>query len=231
MTMPEEVNRIEIDALSDMLFCSEQSGMDHLEQEKIPGERHLVGNTMIDTLSRMKQMIDKMKLPFDEAGKKYAIVTLHRPSNVDDPETLGQIFYFLNRIAEHMPLVLPAHPRLKNLLGQSGTIIPSKDIFLISPLGYLEFIRQMQDAAFILTDSGGVQEEAAFLGKRCFTLRRNTERPSTIDSGSNMLIDPDNEDHRQTVIAFAANPSDPDVRVPELWDGKAGERIVKLFGA
>ncbi len=233
LDMPEERNRIEIDLLADLLFCSEQSGMDRLEQEKNKGKKFLVGNTMIDTLVRLRPTINQLSLAISERiegfpGKKVALATLHRPSNVDNPVVLKKIMSFLLEIAEHCPVMLPAHPRLQQALEgyELDTDLP---LILVPPMGYLEFLAWMGQSAFVLTDSGGIQEEATFLKKRCFTLRRNTERPSTIDAGSNILINPDSEHDHQLVLDAARHSPDPHVIIPEFWDGKTGERIAELL--
>ncbi len=227
LEMPEEHNRIEIDKLADVLFCSEKSGVDHLESEKVSGKIYLAGNTMIDTLERMMPEIKKKELGI--AAKKYgrfAIATLHRPSNVDNRESLELCMNFLKEIFEHIPVILSAHPRLINALNRFD--IPQPFV-LHGPMEYLNFLRHTLESSFILTDSGGIQEEAVLLRKRCFTLRRNTERPVTIEVGSNVLIDPSNEAERATVLAFAEHPVTPAIKTPPLWDGKAGERIVDLL--
>ncbi len=225
--MPEELNRIEIDTLADELFVSEQSGIDHLKKEGAKGRIHFVGNTMIDTLVRMQPSIDAARLSFD-LPKRYAVATLHRPSNVDTKEALEQNIAFLSEISEQCPLVLPLHRRTQAALGAHGLKLGDR-IQSIDPLGYVEFLRLVAPAEFILTDSGGIQEEATFLKKRCFTLRRNTERPATIKSGSNVLIDPENKSDRETVLAFATKSEQISVEIPELWDGKAGERIADVL--
>lgn len=228
MAMPEEVNRIEIDRLADILFCSEQSGMDHLREEQVLGHAYLVGNTMIDTLMDMQKVVASQREDMHARLSAYegrVVATIHRPSNVDDPETLTDVMAFLSEIAQICPMVLPAHPRLQQALERHA--IPLGDgIVLASPFSYLDFLHVVQSATCILTDSGGIQEEAVLLGKRCFTLRRNTERPSTIMSGSNTLIDPTVESDREIVRSFAKNPIDPVIQIPEKWDGKTGERIV-----
>jgi UDP-N-acetylglucosamine 2-epimerase (non-hydrolysing) len=229
LDMPEEHNRIEIDALADILFCTEQSGMDHLEQEKNKGTKYLVGNTMIDTLSRMMPVVGSLPLPESFADERFAIVTLHRPSNVDNPVVLERLMTFLNDLSADISLILPVHPRLRQALEQSKKIVPGDNVLLVDPLGYIEFIRLIQGAAFILTDSGGIQEEATFLGKRCFTLRRNTERPSTIDSGSNILINPDSAYDRQLVFDWAKYSPVLTVKTPPLWDGRTGKRIADIL--
>lgn len=235
LEMPEELNRIEIDGLSDVLFCSEQSGMDYLQEEKNKGKRYLVGNTMIDTLVRLQPVLNELaevvlKRLENIPGKKLALATLHRPSNVDNPLQLLSIMKFLQEVARVCPISMAAHPRLQKALAaakyQEDDAIP---LLIGEPMSYLEFLSFMKHAAFIITDSGGIQEEAAFLGKACFTLRRNTERPSTIASGSNVLINPENKRDRSIVLAFAKEPHDPKVKVPGEWDGKAGERIVEIL--
>jgi UDP-N-acetylglucosamine 2-epimerase (non-hydrolysing) len=229
--MPEEHNRIEIDRMADLLFCSEQSGMDHLKAEQSAGKSLLVGNTMIDTLIRMMPTIDEEKV-LDFLPENFAVATLHRPSNVDDLEGLLRIVGFLGQVNEITPIVLPMHPRFREVITRRDperTTLPLLSIsFPIDPLGYFPFLRLLKAADFVMTDSGGIQEEAAFLGKRCFTLRRNTERPSTIESGSNILIDPKNVTDREKVLAFAKDPHDIKVRLPAQWDGKAGERIADI---
>jgi UDP-N-acetylglucosamine 2-epimerase (non-hydrolysing) len=232
--MPEELNRIAIDAIADLLLCSERSGMENLEKENAPGARVLAGNTMIDTLLRMMPAVqsraNSLELLWD---LPFALATLHRPSNVDDPAALRANIAFLAEVAAAGPQVLlVCHHRLKAALESSGitpaweTAHTHEGIRMVEPFPYLQFIRAAQLSAFVLTDSGGLQEEAVLLGKRCFTLRRNTERPSTIESGSNVLVDPAVPADRERVLAFAAKPEDPAVRIPPLWDGNAGARII-----
>lgn len=224
--MPEELNRIEIDTVADELFVTEKSAEKHLHTEGVRGHVHFVGNTMIDTLVRMMPSIEKAVLPF-ALPPSFATATFHRPSNVDSKESLTALLRFLSEIAEHIPVIFPLHRRTLAKIESFGltSALPS-GVIVVDPLGYIEFLSLVQKSVFVLTDSGGIQEEATFLGKRCFTLRRNTERPSTVESGSNILIDPDVTDQRATVIAFAKKPSPVSVTIPPLWDGKAGERIV-----
>lgn len=228
-TMPEEHNRIEVDASADVLFCSEESGIRHLEQEGAKGEVHFVGNTMIDTLLRMLPVITEQHLP---AGipSQFAIATLHRPSNVDDPIMLAKNLDFLGEVADRCPVVLPVHHRLRAMLDKHGLEkrVP-KGLRLIEAQPYMSFLRLVMSSAFILTDSGGIQEEAVLLRKRCFTLRRNTERPVTIAVGSNILVDPVVERDRRAVLEFAQSPGDVGVDIPQFWDGHAGERIVSIL--
>lgn len=227
--MPEEHNRIAVDRQADLLFCSEESGMRNLEKENVTGERFLVGNTMIDTLIRMQPAIMLEELP-PNLPSAYAVATLHRPSNVDDPAMLRLNVEMLLSMAEHIGVVLPVHHRLKAALEKHHLLgMLSERVRMLPPLGYLPFLRLMTDARFVLTDSGGIQEEATFLRKRCYTLRKNTERPVTIESGSNILIDLEDSADRALLEKAAQDESTPDVQVPELWDGKAGERIVRIL--
>jgi UDP-N-acetylglucosamine 2-epimerase (non-hydrolysing) len=227
--MPEELNRIEVDRLAQILFCTEESGVRHLEQEGASGDVHLVGNTMIDTLLRMLPTLDGVALP---AGlpDQYAVATLHRPSNVDDADALTAVLGFLGEVSARCSVLLPVHHRLRASLERfnlEGSI--PKTVLLLDPQPYLPFLRLMRGASFLLTDSGGIQEEAVLLRKRCFTLRRNTERPVTIAVGSNILVDPAAERDRRAVLEFAEAPGDVGVDIPPFWDGKAGERIVHLL--
>lgn len=229
LTMPEEHNRIGIDRIADILLCSEESGVENLKKEGVKGAIHLVGNTMIDTLIAATPIIADIEPLLNNklaalSTQKFAIVTIHRPSNVDDPKVLAEAISFLQEISTSCPVILPAHPRLKNAL---GAMLPA---LIVEPMPYLEFLIWMKHAAFILTDSGGIQEEAVLLGKRCFTLRPNTERPSTVESGSNVLItDINDAAQRQKVLDFAKHPTDPTITIPQFWDGHAGERIVQIL--
>lgn len=226
--MPEEVNRIEIDRAADDLFITEKSAEEHLKNEKAKGRVHFVGNTMIDTLVRMRPLVETMALPFDPP-ERFGIVTVHRPSNVDEPATLKSVLGFLQEISAVCPLVFPLHLRTKAAVERFGLQSMLSSLRVIEPLGYMQFLRLASEAQFILTDSGGIQEEATFLRKRCFTMRRNTERPSTIESGSNVLIDPSKPADRKAVLDFAAHPQTLNVTVPPKWDGKAGERIAEVL--
>lgn len=227
--MPEEHNRVAIDESANFLFCTEESGMEHLASEGVKGESVLVGNTMIDTLIRMLPAIKKQRLP-DGLPGRFAVATLHRPSNVDTKKALTSVLQFLSEVSTQCPLMLPVHHRLNAALDQFALRegIPSS-ILLLPPLPYLSFLRCVEGSSFILTDSGGIQEEATYLKKKCFTLRRNTERPSTIASGSNTLIDESSPTDRALVLDFAKHPTPPTVTIPPLWDGKAGERIVEVL--
>jgi UDP-N-acetylglucosamine 2-epimerase (non-hydrolysing) len=230
--MPEEINRRLTDSLSDLLFVSEPSGVENLGREGVdPSRIHFVGNVMIDTLmaARDRAMqtdaIERLGL----SPGAYGLVTLHRPSNVDDPAQLAQLTSVLDDIAERVPLVFPVHPRTRARLESSGLRLRQDRWQLIDPVGYLEFLRLMSGARLVLTDSGGIQEETTILGVRCLTLRDNTERPVTITEGTNLLAGT----RRATIWpAFERAMTEPcDHRQPQLWDGSAAVRIAAAVSA
>lgn len=228
-SMPEEHNRIAIDRLADVLFCTEQSAMKNLEQEGVRGERYLTGNVMIDTLVRMQSGI-ACAVPPVTLPPRYAVATIHRPGNVDTPDALKRTVDFLCDIGQHIPLILPMHHRFRHAIDAAGMHQRlAEHVLLCPPMGYLPFLHTLSHAQFVLTDSGGIQEEAVYLQKRCFTARPNTERPATIHSGSNRLIDLSSPADRAAVIEAAENATQVDIRLPPLWDGKAGERIVQYL--
>jgi UDP-N-acetylglucosamine 2-epimerase (non-hydrolysing) len=233
-TMPEELNRLLTDAISDLLLVSEPSGLENLAREGIPAERmSFVGNVMIDTLkanlakAEESTILENLVL---EAGG-YNVVTLHRPSNVDDAVTLGRIADALDVIQQDLPTVFPMHPRTRHNLGNLGLadrFAGMKQLRIVEPMGYLDFLKLMGKAAVVLTDSGGIQEETTILGVWCLTLRENTERPVTLTSGTNTLVGSDPEKItssyrrcRSTEVTQAPTP--------EKWDGKAAERIAALL--
>ena len=233
-SMPEEINRILTDSISDLLFCTEQSGVNNLLREGKPLEKvFLVGNVMIDTLLRNKKKADQSSI-LQDLGlmlNRYAVLTLHRPSNVDDPVTFGRILDALDVIQEDMPLVFPIHPRTrKNLqtMGLEDRVKAMRNFRLIEPLGYLDFLRLMSSARLVLTDSGGIQEETTILEVPCLTLRENTERPITVKMGSNQLVGTDTM-NILTAYRKVINDSFTDCHTPPLWDGKAAERIVEIL--
>ncbi len=229
LAMPEEHNRMAIDKLSQLLFVTEQSGLDNIAKEKLTGKPFLVGNTMIDTLVRMLPVIETLPMPI-KMPEKYAVVTLHRPSNVDDESALHSIVNYLLSLNETIPLVFPLHRRTQARLEQFGLLASlTSRVQCIDPLPYLSFLRLVQGAHFVLTDSGGIQEETTYLQKKCFTARPNTERPVTIEIGSNELVDLSSEDGREVIAEFAVRDSHPVGQIPPLWDGKTGERIVGIL--
>lgn len=241
--MPEEINRIVTDALSDLLFVSEASGVVNLRREGVPDDNvFFVGNVMIDTLLAHRQKAASSDV-LDRLGleeKSYAVVTLHRPSNVDDPATLNGCLKALWQIGKRLPVVFPVHPRTRKRLQEfgllEGFVAPSRTsgvggIHLIEPQGYLDFLRLTGSARLILTDSGGIQEEATILEVPCLTLRDNTERPATIESGWNRLVGSDPERVLTVALELLDRPADDRVGAgpPELWDGDSALRIAEVF--
>lgn len=227
--MPEEINRVLTDAISDLLFVSEPAGIANLQREGVASERAIfVGNVMIDTLLAARERARSSSilgtLGLTEGG--YGLVTLHRPSNVDDVETLRGLLANLDGLG--LRLVFPVHPRTRARIVAAGIALDQARWQLIEPLGYLDFIRLQSAARVVLTDSGGIQEETTVLGVPCITLRDNTERPVTIDAGTNQLAGT-----RREAIAAAYARIDEirrAARVPEKWDGKSAERIVAAIG-
>ena len=232
-TMPEEINRLLTDAISDLLLCTEQSGVDNLLREGVdPARIHLVGNVMIDTLLRNRERAEQSdileRLGLQAGG--YGVVTLHRPSNVDRPETFEPIVDALEEIQQELPLVFPVHPRTRARLASTAPwrrIESLLNVHLIDPLGYLEFLKLMSSARIVVTDSGGMQEETTILGVPCLTLRENTERPVTTQLGSSILVGNRTERILEGFRTFMSNP--PRYQVPPLWDGRAAERIVDVI--
>jgi UDP-N-acetylglucosamine 2-epimerase (non-hydrolysing) len=233
-TMPEEVNRVLTDSISHFLFCTEQSGMDNLSREGIAADKtFLVGNVMIDALLRHKATADKSKIIGElklEPGR-FAVLTLHRPANVDDPAVFGKILDALDVIQRDLPIVFPIHPRTRSHLNGSALGARAqgmKGLRMTDPLGYLDFLKLMSEARIALTDSGGIQEETAILKVPCLTLRENTERPVTVDTGWNQIVgrDPD-----RIIAAYRRVSASPKTcgKTPPLWDGRAAERIVKIL--
>lgn len=232
--MPEEINRLITDTLSHYLFTTEQSGMDNLLREGIdPSRIHFVGNIMIDSLihflekARKSSVLDELKLTAGE----FALVTLHRPSNVDNPENLRKILTAFEHIQKKIPIVFPVHPRTeKNIknFGLEERVKSLKNLKLIPPVGYLDFLQLEQSCKFVLTDSGGIQEETTYLGIPCLTLRENTERPVTQKLGTNEIVGNDTEkiiNNSEKILAGEWKNG----QIPPLWDGKTAERIVKIL--
>jgi UDP-N-acetylglucosamine 2-epimerase (non-hydrolysing) len=229
--MPEEINRIVTDALSDMLLTSCMDGNRNLEDEGVPKERiHFVGNIMIDSLVGMLERSRKSAI-LDELGletKKYICITLHRPSNVDTPETLRSVLDALDDAARDMPVIFPVHPRTrKNIAALDWT--PKHDNFrLEEPLGYIDFLRLMSESSLVITDSGGIQEETSFLGIPCLTVRENTERPITITEGTNRLVDSDRDTLSSAIREALSRAGEPKPQI-KYWDGHTAERIVDVL--
>lgn len=224
--MPEEVNRVLTDHLSNLLFVTEPSGLANLQREGIVERRvHLVGNTMIDSLVEHRERALERE-PWKAYGLRpegYGLVTLHRPSNVDDPVRAGEIARGLAGVAHELPLLFPIHPRTRD---RNGSIFEGvAGLHLVDPLGYLDFLGLMARAQVVLTDSGGIQEETTALGVPCVTLRENTERPVTVSEGTNRMVALE----AAAITAAALGHRPRGARVPALWDGKAAERVVQVI--
>jgi UDP-N-acetylglucosamine 2-epimerase (non-hydrolysing) len=249
-SMPEEINRLLTDAISDFLFVSEPSGVANLRREGVAEDKiHLVGNVMIDSLTkflplaRRSDTLQELRLMTDTkvTGKApqprpFALLTLHRPSNVDEKDRLASLLGVLEEISREVPILFPAHPRTQERLERFGlksrvrTHWSSVDggVLLCGPIGYLEFLHLMSEATFVLTDSGGIQEETTVLGIPCLTLRENTERPITVEEGTNILVGNSPEHILPAVRDILAGRSKKGRR-PSLWDGRAAERIVTIL--
>ncbi len=274
MTMPEEINRKLTDAVSSLLFVTEQSGVENLKREGIPPEKvFLVGNVMIDSLLQHRELASRSPL-LDRLGMRrlggrrvgigkngsgcrdYGVLTLHRPSNVDDPETLDGILRAVSALAADLPIFFPVHPRTRKKIESfglqrylaSGAETTSTEtssaerssngrspdernhagIVPLDPLGYLDFLSLNDRARIVLTDSGGIQEETTVLGVPCLTLRENTERPATVEHGSNQVVGVDSDRILAAARTILSNPARPSER-PPLWDGKAASRIVAIL--
>lgn len=233
-SMPEEVNRVLTDSISDLLFCTEQSGVDNLIREGVAAEKiFLVGNVMIDTLLRNKAKAEDSDIlnQLNLNGNDFAVLTLHRPSNVDDVTVFGRILDALEVIQNDMPVIFPVHPRTRRNLNSTSLgkrVNAMMGLRLLNPVGYLDFLKLMSSAKIVLTDSGGIQEETTILKIPCLTLRENTERPITVEIGSNQVV---GTDTRRIIEAYkkALDSSWRKPQVPYLWDGRAAERIVKVL--
>ncbi len=230
--MPEEINRVLTDAISDLLFVTEKSGIENLKREGISnGKVFFTGNVMIDSLVYFKPKIVNSKIleKFELTPKKYVLVTLHRPSNVDSKKQLVKLIDLLNSLAENRKVLFPIHPRtLKNITDFNLMHKKGKNLILTEPIGYLDFLTLTSNAELIVTDSGGIQEESTYLGIQCITLRTSTERPITIEIGTNQLLGNDLE--KAKIVAMEVlNGKVKEGQIPELWDGKAAERIVEII--
>ncbi|MCU0971061.1 MAG: UDP-N-acetylglucosamine 2-epimerase (non-hydrolyzing) [Gammaproteobacteria bacterium] len=238
--MPEEINRVLTDQISDLLFTTEPDGERNLLREGIdPAKVHFVGNVMIDTLlmNRSRAAEPANVLPGLQNGAAclespsgYGVLTLHRPSNVDDPATLRALLEVLTEVAASVPLVFPIHPRTRERIraGGLGDLLRSPHFAVTEPVGYLELLGLMTRARLVLTDSGGIQEETTALGVPCITLRENTERPITVERGTNTVVGTDPEAIRRCV-ADVLETGGKRGRVPDLWDGRAAERIADVL--
>ena len=231
-TMPEEINRVVTDRLSDLLFTPSRDGNDNLGAEGVPPERiHFVGNIMIDSLVHALPGARALNAPSRHAvsGVPYAVVTLHRPSNVDGAEALAGLFRALDAIGCDVPVIFPVHPRTRARIEAAGLRpSPGSDLRLLEPIGYLEMLGLVERAALVITDSGGLQEETSYLGVPCLTVRPNTERPVTCRQGTNRLVLP-NGDALMAASREALQSGPRESAGIERWDGKAADRIVAVL--
>jgi len=230
-TMPEEINRIVTDRLAELLFTPSADADKNLMSEGVPEDRiHLVGNVMIDTLVRLLPRADCSSLlqELSLSDQRYILVTLHRPSNVDDARQLTEILCALNEIAGQVPVIFPVHPRTRQVMRELASLEFSSGLHLTAPIGYLEFLALQKGAALVITDSGGIQEETTYLGVPCLTVRENTERPITLEVGTNVLVGRDMarlRDETYRVLSGKGRTGG----IPPLWDGKAGDRIADIL--
>ncbi len=233
-TMPEEINRILTDRISSLLFVTEQSGIDNLKNEGVNSDKvHFVGNVMIDTLMANREKARKSDVlsQLGLCAKEYAVITLHRPSNVDDMNKFGEIVTAFEEIEKDIKLVFPIHPRTRNNIKDTDLgrrVELMKNLLLIEPVGYLDFLCLMSNAALAMTDSGGIQEETTILGVPCMTLRENTERPVTITEGTNRLVNITSMDILNIYHEIRNSDKSGTAAIPRYWDGKASERIAKI---
>jgi UDP-N-acetylglucosamine 2-epimerase (non-hydrolysing) len=236
-TMPEEINRIVADEFSDLCFVTEPSGVSNLRHEGIADERiFFVGNTMIDSVAanreRAKKIFPELAKQFGIEAKKYALVTLHRPSNVDDEKNLTLLVGLFEQMQSFAPkIIFPVHPRTRKKLDEfhlTGRVQENSALHIIDPVGYIPFLALQDSAAIVLTDSGGIQEETTFLGVPCITLRENTERPVTIETGTNLMTGLD----IPQIVNFSKDAFSGNWKaasIPKLWDGKASARILDVL--
>jgi UDP-N-acetylglucosamine 2-epimerase (non-hydrolysing) len=234
-TMPEEINRLLTDQVSDLLLTTSEDADENLRAEGIPADKiRFVGNVMIDSLFHSLKIAENspVRTDLDLDGTDYAVLTLHRPSNVDERETFGGLLDALCNISEKLPIVFPAHPRTRARVAEFGFAakIEKSNVRMIDPLGYLDFMRLYSGAKLVLTDSGGLQEETTALSIPCLTLRENTERPVTISMGTNRLVGVDPEKIRRAAFEVLNDrTSKEDKKIPPLWDGRAAERICDVL--
>ncbi|HKX33108.1 MAG TPA: UDP-N-acetylglucosamine 2-epimerase (non-hydrolyzing) [Blastocatellia bacterium] len=232
-TMPEEINRLVTDQLADLLLTPSPDADENLLREGVDPRRILrVGNVMIDTLFRQLETARNSSI-LDELALSpggFAVLTLHRPSNVDEPESLRRLLGALGEIARQIPIVFPAHPRTRGRIQEFGLTVPD-GVRVMAPLGYLDFLRLWSQSRLVMTDSGGLQEETTALGIPCLTLRENTERPITIEQGTNRLVGCDPARILEAANQALAQGAGNSARIPELWDGHTAERIADALFA
>jgi len=230
-TMPEEINRVLTDRMASLLFTPSEDGDANLRREGIDPDKIVrVGNVMIDTLMRRLEDSGRSRVldDLDLRPGGFAALTMHRPSNVDDPAALGGILSALGDVAQELPIIFPAHPRTRARMREFGIAAPP-NVRLLEPMGYVDFLRLWSNARLVLTDSGGLQEETTALGVPCLTLRENTERPITVEQGTNQIVGSDPGRIKNAVRSILRGEQTRGARVPELWDGRAAERIVEAL--
>ncbi|HKZ81177.1 MAG TPA: UDP-N-acetylglucosamine 2-epimerase (non-hydrolyzing) [Pyrinomonadaceae bacterium] len=231
-SMPEEINRLLTDQIADLLFTPSEDASENLLSEGIPKERiRFVGNIMIDSLRKNLQRAAASTIREDLAlnTERYAVLTLHRPSNVDDPETFSRILSALEKIAVRVPVIFPIHPRTRKMIAEFGLearLRAAEKVRMIEPLGYLDFLKLYSGACLVLTDSGGIQEETTVLGIPCVTLRETTERPITVTMGTNTVVGSNTEKIIQAALTALTSPQNKHLNIPPLWDGRTAERIL-----
>lgn len=230
--MPEEINRVVTDRLSDVLFITEPSARENLLKEGVPEEKiQFVGNVMVDTLLKHRKQAERASVVLEQLQLEpggYAVMTLHRPSNVDDEQVFSGILKSVHHISKHLKIVFTVHPRTRSRIEEFGLEESLKSLILLEPQPYLNMVHLMSQAKLVLTDSGGIQEETTVLGVPCLTLRENTERPVTLDAGTNTLVGASPEAiirEAERIIETGGKQG----RRPELWDGRAAERIVRFL--
>lgn len=233
-TMPEEINRILTDSISEFLFVTEKSGLENLKNEGIADSKvHFVGNVMIDSLVYFLSNTNASNIlaDYNLSPNDFVLVTLHRPSNVDNMEQLSSLIALLNSVAASKKLIFPIHPRTKNNLNSFGLAEKLiNNVILTDPIGYIDFLTLMKNAELILTDSGGIQEESTYLGIQCVTIRNSTERPITVEIGTNHLVGDDYKT-AESVSLDILNGNKKKGKIPEKWDGKTAERICEIIAA
>ena len=233
-TMPEEINRLITDVISDMLFVTEKSGIENLKNEGVADSKvHFVGNVMIDSLVNFsaKAAASSIMDVLDVQKDNYALITLHRPGNVDDPEIFSRLLDTFETIEKDLTLIFPIHPRSRKMIqnfGLDDRVKNMQNLILLDPMGYLDFMKLLHNAKLVLTDSGGIQEETTYLQVPCITMRENTERPITVHIGTNVLVGTDTD----LILSEVQKILRGDFQkgsIPELWDGSAAKRIVKII--
>jgi UDP-N-acetylglucosamine 2-epimerase (non-hydrolysing) len=230
--MPEEINRLLTDAISDFLFVTEKSGLENLMREGVSESKvFFTGNVMIDSLVNYLPKAESSDIIACHNLEKgnYILVTLHRPSNVDSKDYLEELIHLLNTVSEKRKVIFPIHPRTKNNMhrfGLNNTL--SSNVILTDPIGYIDFLSLTKNAELIITDSGGIQEESTYLGVQCITVRNNTERPVTVEVGTNQLIGTDLEKVEKAALEVLCGQKKQG-NIPDLWDGRAAERIAQIL--